>query len=98
MHHTYSSNVFIYTTGGFAWTGISFVAMNDMWALYHYDDAPTVAWIQINPVSATPLQVGIYGYVCIHIYVYIRLRMYTQIRMYGYQCDDVSRDDVTLMM
>jgi len=55
--HAGSANVYI--SGGFAWTGVSFQAMNDLWALQHYDHNPV--WKQINPVSETPVGRGFHA-------------------------------------
>jgi len=57
IFHAGTSSVYI--SGGFAWTGTTFLAMSDLWALLHYDHDPV--WSQINPISETPVGRGFHA-------------------------------------
>jgi hypothetical protein len=57
IFHAGTSSVYI--SGGFAWTGTTFVAMSDLWALLHYAHDPV--WTQINPISETPVGRGFHA-------------------------------------
>jgi len=59
VFHESSQSFILY--GGFAWSGMSFNSMSDMWVLKDFVDVSKVEWKQINAVSDKPMARGFHA-------------------------------------